>query len=158
MGDGAKQLGTVAPSKQVNRMHFSARRRCAPLGTAIAAIASIAASVFAAPANAQSPDERAVVAVVKQFFDGMRTRDTTLMRSTVAPNAVLRSAGGPTGIGDASTVDAFIERIGKGTGPGNDEQIENPKVQIDGQLASLWAYFTLVRSGMTTINEATFLE
>ena len=136
-------------------MHRSARRHCAPITAAIAVIASIAAIAsiaFVAPANAQSTDERAVVAVVKQFFDGMRTRDTALMRSTVAPGAVLRSAGGPTGIGDASTVDAFIERIGKGTGPGNDEQIDNPRVLIDGQLASLWAYFTLVRGGMTTIN------
>ena len=126
-----------------------AARRLVPITTAIAVF------VLATPAHAQAPaqtEEGAVVTVVKKFFDGMRTRDTTLMRSTVAPNAVLRSAGGPTGIGDASTVDAFIERIGKGTGPGNDEQIENPKVQIDGQLASLWAYFTLVRGGMTTIN------
>jgi hypothetical protein len=129
-------------------MHRSISRRLAP-------IAAIAAFVLATPTHAQAPaqtEEGAVVTVVKKFFDGMRTRDTTLMRSTVAPNAVLRSAGGPTGIGDASTVDAFIERIGSGTGPGNDEQIENPKVQIDGQLASLWAYFTLVRGGMTTIN------
>jgi hypothetical protein len=82
----------------------------------------------------------------------MRTRDTTLMRSTVAPGAVLISASGPTGLGDPSTVDSFIDRIGKGTGPGNDEQIENPKVQIDGPLASLWAYFTLTRAGESKIN------
>lgn len=128
-------------------------RHLAPIPAAFAAI------VLATPVHAQAPapapaqtEEGAVVAVVKRFFDGMRTRDTTLMRSTVAPGAVLRSAGGPTGIGDPSTVDAFIERIGKGSGPGNDEQIENPKVFIDGQLASLWAYFTLVRGGQTTIN------
>ena len=86
-----------------------AARRLAPITTAIAAF------VLATPGHAQAPaqtEEGAVVTVVKKFFDGMRTRDTTLMRSTVAPNAVLRSAGGLTGIGDASTVDAFIERIG----------------------------------------------
>jgi hypothetical protein len=126
-------------------MHFSLRRRLAPITAAIAAI------LLAAPVHAQT-EEGAVVMVVKKFFDGMRTRDTTLMRSTVAPGAVLRSAGGPTGLGDPSTVDAFIERVGKGSGLGNDEQIENPKVFIDGQLASLWAYFTLVRGGETRIN------
>jgi hypothetical protein len=60
--------------------------------------------------------------------------------------------GGPTGLGAPSTIDAVIERTGKGTGPGNDERIEKPKVQIDDQLASLWAYFTLTRAGETTID------
>ena len=131
-------------------MHFSLRRRLAPSMAAVAAIV-IAAIVLAAPVHAQVEDG-VVVAVVKHFFDGMRTRDTSLMRSTVAPGAVLVSAGGLTGLGEPSTVDAFIERIGNGSGPGNDEQIENPKVQVDGQLASLWAYFTLVRGGETRIN------
>lgn len=126
-------------------MHRHARPRWIPIAATIAAV------VAAAPARAQS-DDRAVVAVVKSFFDGMRTKDTTLMRSTVAPGAMLVSAGGPTGLGQPSTVDAFIERVGKSTAPGNDEQIENPKVQVDGALASLWAYFTLTRGGQTTIN------
>jgi hypothetical protein len=47
---------------------------------------------------------------------------------------------------------AVIERTGKGTGPGNDERIEKPEVQIDDQLASLWAYFTLTRAGETKID------
>jgi hypothetical protein len=51
-----------------------------------------------------------------------------------------------------SGIDAIIERTGKGTGPGNDERIETPKVQIDEQLASLWAYFTLTRPGDTRID------
>jgi hypothetical protein len=115
-------------------------------------ILMVAVAVFAAsPAHAQN-DERAVIAAVTKFFDGMRTRDTTLMRSTVVAGATLVSVGGPTGLGAPSTVDSFIERIGKGTGPGNDEQIENPRVQIDDQLASLWAYFTLTRAGETKIN------
>ena len=37
-------------------------------------------------------------------------------------------------------------------GPGNDERIETPKVQIDDQLGSLWAYFTLTRGGETKID------
>ena len=117
-----------------------------------AALAAIAASGTVAPAHAQSDDRSAVIAVVTHFFDGMRTRDTALMRSTVAPGAVLISASGPTGLGDPSTIDGFIDRIGKGTGPGNNEQIDNPKVEIDGPLASLWAYYTLRRAGETTIN------
>jgi ketosteroid isomerase-like protein len=118
--------------------------------TVLVAVA-IASLLAAAPARAQS-DDRAIVAAVTTFLDGIRTRDTTLMRSTVVAGATLVSVGGPTGLGAPSTNDGFIERIGKGTGPGNDERIENPKVQIDDQLASLWAYFTLTRAGETRIN------
>jgi ketosteroid isomerase-like protein len=120
--------------------------------TVLAAVA-IASLLAAAPASARAQsDERAIVAAVTKFLDGIRTRDTTLMRSTVVAGAALVSVGGPTGLGAPSTIDGFIERIGNGTGPGNDEQIENPKVQIDDQLASLWAYFTLTRAGETRIN------
>ena len=118
--------------------------------TALAAVAFASLS-GAAPARAQS-DERAIIATVTTFLDGIRTADTTLMRSTVAAGATLVPVGGPTGLGAPSKLDGFIERIGKGTGPGNDERIENPKVQIDDQLASLWAYFTLTRPGETGIS------
>src|SRR5256885_1611202 len=116
---------------------------------AVAAVA-IASLLSAAPARAQS-DERAIVATVTNFLDGIRTRDTTLMRSTVAAGATLVPVGGPTGLGAPSAIDAIIERTGKGTGPGNDERIDTPKVQIDDQLASLWAYFTLTRPGANRI-------
>jgi len=118
--------------------------------TALAAVA-IASLITAAPARAQS-DERAVVTAVTKFLDGIRTRDTTLMRATVAAGATLVPVGGPTGLGAPSTIDAIIERTGQGTGPGNDERIEKPTVQIDDQLASLWAYFTLTRVGETKID------
>src|SRR6185437_13197933 len=80
----------------------------------------------AAPARAQG-DERAIVSVITTFLYGIRTRDTTLMRSTVAAGATLVPVGGPTGLAPLSTLDGFIERIGAGSGPGNDERIENPK-------------------------------
>ena len=112
---------------------------------------AIASLIRATPARAQS-DERAIVAVVTKFLDGIRTRDTSLMRTTVASGATLVPVGGPTGLGAPSAIDDIIERTGKGTGPGNDERIETPKVQIDEQLASLWAYFTLTRPGETRID------
>jgi hypothetical protein len=74
------------------------------------------------------------------------------MRSTVVAGATLVPVGGPTGLGAPSTIDGVIERTGKGTGPGNDERIEKPMVQIDDQLASLWTYFTLTRAGETKID------
>ena len=105
----------------------------------------------AARAQAQS-DEQAIITVVNHFFDGMRTRDTALLRSTVVPSTSLVTASGPTGLGTPGSIDQFIERIGKGTGPGGDERIKDPKVQIDSPMASLWAYFTYTRGGETQIN------
>ena len=118
--------------------------------TGLVAVA-IASLLAATPARAQS-DERAIVAAVTKFLDGIRTRDTSLMRSTVVSGATLVPVGGPTGLGAPAAIDGIIERTGKGTGPGNDERIETPKVQIDEQLASLWAYFTLTRPGETRID------
>ena len=74
------------------------------------------------------------------------------MRPTVASGATFVPVGGPTGLGSPSGIDGIIERTGKGTGPGNDERIARPKVQIDQQLASLWAYFTLTSPGDTKIS------
>lgn len=115
----------------------------------------------AAPARAQSApraqsmqsDERAVVATVTKFLDGLRTRDTARMRSTVVSGATFVPVGGPTGLEAPSAIDGIIERTGKGTGPGIDERLETPKVQIDEQLASLWAYRTLTLPGETKIDD-----
>src|SRR5437016_3272777 len=117
--------------------------------TVLVAVA-LAPLLAATPARAQS-DERAIVAAVTKFLDGIRTRDTSLMRSTVVSGATLVPVG-PSGLGAPSAIDGIIERTGKGTGPGNDEQIETPTVQIDEQLASLWAYFTLTRPGESRID------
>lgn len=116
---------------------------------ALSAVA-IASLLAARPARAQS-DEPTIVATATKFLDGIRSRDTTLMRSTVAAGATLVPVGGPTGLDAPVALDGIIERTGKGTGPGNDERMEAPKVQVDGQLGSLWAYYTLTRPGDTRI-------
>jgi hypothetical protein len=113
------------------------------------AVASISLA-FASPVHAQS-DDKAVMTVVTRFFDGMRTRDTSLMRSTVLPSAVLERAGtGPTGLAEPMAIGQFIDRVGHGTGPGGDEKIRNPTVLIDGALASVWTYYTYTPGGQTT--------
>ena len=118
--------------------------------TVLIAVA-IASLLAATPARAQN-DQSAIVAAVTRFLDGIRTRDTSLMRTTVVSGATFVPIGGATGLGAPTAIDGMIERLGKGTGPGNDERIEAPKVQIDEQLASLWAYFTLTFPGDTRID------
>ena len=118
--------------------------------TTLAAVA-IVSLLAARPARAQN-DERAVVGAVTKFLDGLRTRDTSRIRSTVVSGATLVSVGGPTGLDTPTAIDGIIERTGKGTGPGNDERMEMPRVQIDEALASLWAYYTLTRPGHTKVD------
>jgi hypothetical protein len=109
---------------------------------ALAALALVSIDGFTATAARAQSDEQAVIAVATHFFDGMRGRDTALMRSTALPSTMVVIPGGPTGIQLQITVDQFIGSVGKGTGPGGDERMRDPNVQIDGPMASLWSYYT----------------
>jgi hypothetical protein len=99
-------------------------------------------------AAAQS-DQQAVNAVLTRLFDGMRTRDTALMRSTVVPSTILERTSATGELGEPIPMSRFIERVGQGTGPGGNEQIKDPKIEVDGALASVWTYYTYTPGGQT---------
>ena len=102
-------------------------------------------------ARAQS-DAQAVRAVIDRMFDGMRARDTAMMRSTMVPSTLLERTTATGELGEPIQMNQFIDRVGHGTGPGGNEQIKDPKIQIDGPLASVWTYYTLTRGGETKID------
>lgn len=85
-----------------------------------------------------------VLAPIKRLFDGMRAHDSTLIRSAFAEGAQMMTRtprpGGPQLVAFAS-VDGFVAQAGR---PGEpwDEQIFDPKVEIDGNLASVWIFYT----------------
>ncbi len=87
-------------------------------------------------------EERAVMAVVQQLFDGMRARDTAKMRATLHPEARLVSAG----VKDSVPTEAITGWLAgiPNARPGLllDERIHNPVVKVDGGLASVWAEYT----------------
>jgi hypothetical protein len=120
--------------------------------TALVALTLISMSGLTAARALAQGDEQAVIAVATHFFDGMRARDTALMQSTALPSTMVVIPGGPTGIQLQVTVGQFISSVGKGTGPGGDERMQDPKVQIDGSMASLWAYYTYTQGGKTAID------
>ncbi|MBK7596184.1 MAG: nuclear transport factor 2 family protein [Gemmatimonadetes bacterium] len=99
---------------------------------------SASAQQPAAPAGAHD----SVMAVVKGLFDGMRTRDTALMRRSFAPGTVLGgvpAAGKPA---EFLAVDAFIGSIAKAPAAMLlDERIYDPEVRIDGGLATVWTFY-----------------
>ncbi len=103
---------------------------------ALASLALLGPSV----ASAQGDEQKAVLAVVTRLFDGMRARDTSMMRSTFAPDAKLQGADvrqGKPGVA-ITPADDFIRIVGKATGPAWDERIHDPEIRIDGTLASVW--------------------
>jgi hypothetical protein len=120
--------------------------------TALVALTLIAMSGLAAATALAQSDEQAVLAVATHFFDGMRARDTAMMRSTALPSTMVVIPGGPTGIQIEVTVDQFINSVGKGTGPGGDERLRDAKIQIDGPMASLWSYYTYTEGGQTKVD------
>lgn len=92
------------------------------------------------PVDAQN-SERDVVQVVERLFEGMRTRDTTMMRSTFHSTARMYGKN-QNGEITASSPDGFITSVG-GTARMLDEKIFDPVVHIDGDVASVWTYYTL---------------
>lgn len=106
--------------------------------------------IVAGTARAQS-DAQAVKTVINRMFDGMRTRDTAMMRATMVPSTLLERTT-PDGLGAPIQMSQFIDRVGAGSGPGGDEQIKNPKIEIDGNLASVWTYYTFTPGGKTQID------
>ena len=90
-------------------------------------------------------EERAVMNVVQQLFDGMRARDTARMRATLHADARLVSSGVKDSIPTVTVepVTAWLAGVPNAR-PGMllDERLHNPVVKVDGGLASAWAEYT----------------
>lgn len=93
----------------------------------------------AAPVSAADRD--AVIAAVNSLFTAMRTRDTTAIRALLIPNTQLVSVrtvpGSPPHV-QAQPLSAFVTAIG-GEPEELVERMWDPRVEIAGDMASLWA-------------------
>jgi hypothetical protein len=104
-------------------------------------LAAVLFPAFAAPAAAQNTDEAAVRAVIQRLFDGMRSRDTALIRSTFADEAQFYGLG-QDGSVRITTPSEFIGSIAGA--PADllfDEVLHDTEVRIDGPLAVVWTYY-----------------
>lgn len=91
--------------------------------------------------GAPSADRDAVIAVVQTLFDAMRTRDTVAIRTAFTPGAqlvsILSAPGAPARF-QTQPLAAFMASIGRAS----EELVErmwDPRVEIAGDIASLWA-------------------
>lgn len=110
----------------------------------------VAAAAIAAPARAQgggSPvDSAAPMAVVRELFDGMRAGDSARVRAVFHPSmTTLMSAdvgkdGAPRV--QSTPVEGFVKMVGTPRTVVYDERLYDPRVQVDGPLASIWVEYS----------------
>lgn len=98
--------------------------------------------VSAHPVRAQTPPagEEEVLAVVQRLFDGMRAADSSMVRSTLHPEARLVSVGeGESGpVLRSEAIDGFVTAVGSPHEEIWDERLGDPEVRVDGRLATVW--------------------
>lgn len=115
------------------------RATCARLAVAFSLFASVAGAQTATSA----PDERAaVIAVVQRLWDGMKARDTAMVRSVFDSTAMLSrvvTRNGESRV-QITPVSGFIEALGRANEPWN-ERMYAPEVRIDGPLATVWTEY-----------------
>ncbi len=108
-------------------------------------LALVLTCLVAAPLAAQEPAPLAtrdsIVAVAKRLFDGMRAHDSTTIRSAFAPGAMMSGVPRPGQPVAFEGPDQFIAAAGRPGAPW-DEQIFDPVVAVDGDLATLWVFYT----------------
>ena len=105
---------------------------------------ALLAVVAAGPVEAQTAAERdEVLQPIVQLFDGMRKRDSAMVRAAFAPQA--RLGGAQERNGQVSihfiTPDDFARVVGSQPAPPWDERIYDPEVRIDGRLATVWVKY-----------------
>jgi len=117
-------------------------RRVLPLaGAALGLVpATAGAQGAASPASAKG-DRAAVMAVVQTLFDGMRAGDSAMVRAVFDPRVrmiMVESRNGGSRTTVALGADNFAKAVGTPHADIWDERIANERVEIDGDLASVW--------------------
>ena len=117
------------------------RRLILPAAVVLAALATPPA----VRAQDAASDEREVLAVVNKLFDGMRTKDTAMMRSLFDTSARLVTTATRDGkpvVREAKIVN-FLASIGR-SAPTDTliERIYDPEVRISDNLATVWMEYT----------------
>ena len=98
-----------------------------------------------ATVRAATSEEQAVLAPVKEMFDGMAKRDAEAIKQPLLPGGtmVLMRDGKPTQM----TFEAFADRVGRPGTTHIEERIQDPLVRIDHDLAVVWAHFEFLVDG-----------
>lgn len=86
-------------------------------------------------------DTDAVMAPIRQLFDGMRAGDSTAVRAAFTADAsmgTVRADSGGTGAVQWGSLDGFVNAVGQPHDAVWDERIWDVQVRIDGPMATAW--------------------
>ena len=117
--------------------HGSVWRLSIGVATALLAVSPAVAQTTTAS------DERAqVLAVVQRLWDGMKARDTAMVRSLFDTAATLSRVVNRNGVASIqyTPISGFIEALGRSNDAWN-ETMYSPEVRIDGPLAIVWTEY-----------------
>lgn len=114
-------------------------------GPTFAAVAFIVATM---PVPAAGQLDAGPMAAVKQIFQGMRTADADMVREVFAPDARFATLDNREGTAQVTVqgVGGWIGAIGESGGQWN-EQIYDVIVNVDRDMASIWAPYTFYLDG-----------
>jgi ketosteroid isomerase-like protein len=109
----------------------------------IAVLSLTAAMSSPGLAGAQDADKASVVATVQRLFDALEARDSVAGLATFHPSATILVAAGAPPTVTQTTPAALVGSIARSTAGTFKERIFDTEVHIDGDVAQLWAYFTV---------------
>ncbi len=106
---------------------------------------AIITAVVINPLDAQTSDEKAVLAPIHEMFDAMARHDVAAFKKPLLAGGslTLMRNGKPVQL----TFDAFAEAIGKPSKGPIEERIHDPLVRVDNDLAVVWAPFEFLADG-----------
>jgi len=118
-----------------------------------AAVAGWCVLVLVLTSGVRTPaqdDRQAVLAVVKQLFDGMRAADAEKIRAVFHPSAQLFSSSIRDGKPQVTvqSIKGFVTAITRPHTEVYDERTRNEVVHLDGGFASVWAEYGFYRGSV----------
>lgn len=129
-----------------SQLPLAFRRLSAVLTTAFAVSVATLGAPSLLRAQMTGPETEPPLAVVRELFDAMRAGDSARVRAVFHPRmgGLVTAETGPDGQSRVSTttIDGFAKAIGTPHPAPYDERIFNPRVLMDGPLASVWVDYS----------------
>ncbi|WKK75988.2 nuclear transport factor 2 family protein [Marivirga salinae] len=96
---------------------------------------------FSAFTQSYQRDSTQIAEIIQDVFDGMRESDTTKMAPYMHPNVKMQSLnvdGEGNEVSQLNGAQGWLNAVAKNKGDVWNEQIDNLKIQTDGEVASAW--------------------
>ncbi len=110
---------------------------------------SLLALAIAPSVAAQTNDRKVVVGVIETMFAALAKGDTAAMRATFHREARVVQTGSKDGkpFNRVNPIDDFLQSVGAAVGKKLEEEIVNPSVQVEDNLAVVWAKYRFLVDG-----------